>query len=112
MMVFSTVGGLFTAIPAMAKVPSDFSPFNLPLQQAFLKLAFAPLVGLVGFVIVSSGELTTAAPTTWPSLALLAVVFGAGQQAITRYVDKRAGLILTSAKPPAGDVEDEAEHDD
>jgi hypothetical protein len=36
-------------------------------------------------------------PKTWAGIVLLAVVFGAGQQAVTRYVDQRASEILTAA---------------
>ncbi|BBX72091.1 hypothetical protein MPSYJ_55520 [Mycolicibacterium psychrotolerans] len=93
-MLFGAVGALFTAIPAIAKIPTDFGPFNLPLQQALLKIVFGPLVAVIGQAVLGSGVLTVAVPTTWPATFLSAVVFGAGQQAVTRYVDQRAGKIL------------------
>jgi hypothetical protein len=102
-MVLGAVGALFTAIPAMSNTPSDFSPFNLPLQQALLKLSFGPVVALTGFAIVNTEPIEGANPTTWPGVILLAIVFGAGQQAVTRYVDARAADILSAAAPGTDD---------
>jgi hypothetical protein len=79
--------------------PSDFSPFNLPMQQALLKIVFGPLVAVVRIAILSTHALHVAPPGTWPALLLLAVMFGAGQQAVTRYVDHRAGEILAVTAP-------------
>jgi hypothetical protein len=102
-MVLGAVGALFTAIPAMSKTPSDFGPFNLPLQQALLKLSFGPVVALTGFAIANTGAIEGASPTTWPGVVLLAIVLGAGQQAVTRYVDARADEILSAAAPGTDD---------
>jgi hypothetical protein len=93
------VGSLFTAIPAMSRVPSDASPFNMPLQQAVLKLAFGALVAVTGLGIVSTEPLGAGGPASLSSLLLLALIFGAGQQAVTRYVDRRADEILTAGEP-------------
>jgi hypothetical protein len=98
-MLFGAVGALFTAIPAISKIPSDYGPFNLPLQQALLKIVFGPLVAVVGLFILSADALQLGMPHTWAGILLLAVVFGAGQQAVTRYVDQRAGEILTAGAP-------------
>jgi hypothetical protein len=100
-MLFGAVGALFTAVPAMSKVPADFSPFNLPLQQAILKLAVGPLAALLGFAILESGVLESAPPTTWPGVLLTATVFGAGQQAVTGFVDRRAGEVLAGSEAAA-----------
>jgi hypothetical protein len=98
-MLLGSVGALFTAIPAMSQVPSDFGPFNLPLQQAILKLAFAPLVAIGGFALVGTGVFDESSPDTWPGVVVLAMLLGAGQQTVTRYVDERAGKILAAAAP-------------
>jgi hypothetical protein len=96
-MLFGAIGALFTAIPAISKIPSDYGPFNLPLQQALLKLILGPLVAVIGFLILGAEVLQFGTPKTWTGTLLLAVVFGAGQQAVTRYVDQRASEILTQA---------------
>jgi hypothetical protein len=98
-MIFGSVGALFTAIPAMANVPSDFSPFNLPYPQALLKIVFGPLIAVIGIAILSSTTALHSVPGTWPALLLFAVGFGAGQQAVTRYVDHRADAILAAIAP-------------
>ncbi|HUO38652.1 MAG TPA: hypothetical protein VMU34_12800 [Mycobacterium sp.] len=98
-MLFGSVGALFTAIPAISKIPSDHSPFNLPLQQALLKIVFGALVAVIGLAILSTHAVGVGAPTTWAGVFLLAAVFGAGQQAVTQYVDQRASQILTAAAP-------------
>jgi hypothetical protein len=100
-MLFGAVGALFTAIPAMSKVPSDNSPFNLPLQQALLKIVLGPLVAVIGLLIVDTSVLQVGISKNWAGTVFLAVIFGAGQQAVTRYVDQRASEILTAASGSA-----------
>lgn len=95
-MFFGSVGALFTAIPAMSNVPSDHSPFNLPLQQGLLKLVLGPLVAVVGLLILGADVLHVGSSNTLIGSLLLATVFGAGQHAVTRYVDQRANEILTA----------------
>lgn len=98
-MALGAVGALFTAIPAMAKTPPDFGPFNLPLQQALLKLSVGPVAALIGFAIAASEPIAGINPTTWPTVILLAILLGAGQQAVTRYVDERAAEVLSAVAP-------------
>ncbi|OQZ93450.1 hypothetical protein BST11_02155 [Mycobacterium alsense] len=99
-MFFGSVGALFTAIPAMSKVPLDHSPFNLPLQQGLLKLVLGPLVAVVGLLILDADVLHVGSSNTLIGTLLLATVFGAGQHAVTRYVDQRASEILTAETGP------------
>jgi len=98
-MLFGGVGALFTAIPAMSKVPSDFSPFNLPLQQAVLKIAFGPLAAVVGLAALNAEAFQVKPPDTLSGILLIAIVFGAGQQAVTGFVDRRAKDVLKAAAP-------------
>lgn len=100
-MFFGSVGALFTAIPAMSKVPLGHSPFNLPLQQGLLKLILGPLVAVVGLLILDADVLHVGSSNTLIGSLLLATVFGAGQHAVTRYVDQRASEILTAETDPA-----------
>lgn len=107
-MTFGAVGALLTAMSKFTEISSDHSPFNLPLQQAILKLAFGPLVACIGFVVVGAIESTDAvntdvlpigSPSTLPAAFLLAVVFGSAQQIVTRLVDRRAGKIIDAIAP-------------
>jgi hypothetical protein len=93
------VGAMFTAIPAISKIPSNFGPFNLPLQQGLLKIAFGPLVAVVGIALLNTGVSPQTVPKTLPSLLLMAALFGAGQHAVTKYVDQRAEQILAAGAP-------------
>lgn len=107
-MLFGAVGALLTAIPSFLQVPSDFSPFNLPLQQGLLKMASGPVVAVVGFAIVkvvdatqivSSDVVNIGVPTSASAVLVLAVVFGAAQQLVTRFVDRRAEEVLGALAP-------------
>jgi hypothetical protein len=101
-MVFGGVGALFTAIPAISKIPSNHGPFNLPLQQGLLKIAFGPLVAVVGIALLNTGVSSQFVPESVPKVLLMAALFGAGQHAVTRYVDQRAEQILTTGTTTTG----------
>lgn len=92
--LFGMVGSLVSAIPAMAVVPADRSPFNLPLQQWLLKLTFGGVTALVGLLAVMSTAIEIGLSETIAGVLTLAVLFGAGQQAITRFADRKAAEIL------------------
>jgi uncharacterized membrane protein len=94
-MVFGCLGAFLTAIPALTQVPRTRSPFNVPLQQTLLKLVLGALTGVVGVMIVGSG-IVSAGLESVASMLVLAVVFGAGQQAVTRFVDQYAKTVLTT----------------
>lgn len=96
-MLFGAVGSLFTTIPAVSRIPSNFGPFNLPLQQGLLKIAFGPLAAVTGLGALMF--VPAKLPDSLSAILLLAVIFGAGQHAVTRYVDQRAEEILTAAAP-------------
>jgi hypothetical protein len=98
-MVFGGVGALVSAIPALAAIPRVKSPFSFPLQQAFMKIAVGCLTGLVGVVVTGRAGVTTGF-TSLQALIAVGIVFGAAQQAITQYLDKRAGQIIESTPAP------------
>lgn len=95
-LLFGSVSALVTAIPAMAVVPTVSSPFNFPLFQGLLKIVVGGLTALV-VVIVIGGNGVTQGFASFQSLVGTAIIFGAGQQAITQFLDKRAGQIVASA---------------
>lgn len=97
-MVFGAIGALVSTIPAIAAIPRVSSPFNFPLQQAFLKIALGSLTAVVGVVAIGTAGVSKG----YASLGALigvAVIFGAGQQAVTQFLDKRAGQIVDDSKP-------------
>lgn len=108
LMLFGAVGALITAIAPFTAVPSDFSPFNLPLQQGLLKVALGPVVAVVGMMIMSAADTTGAVsssvlaigvPSSIAGVLVLAVVFGAAQHIVTRYVDRRAADVIDALAP-------------
>ena len=92
-MAFGAVGGLITSIPALAALPRVKSPFNFPLQQAFLKIGLGSLTAIVGVIVTGSAGVTTGY-ASMQALAGVALVFGAAQQGVTQFLDKRADKIL------------------
>jgi hypothetical protein len=80
----------------MAAIPNVTSPFNFPLQQAFVKTTFGALTAIVGVVAIGNAGVTNGFDSL-QSLIGVAVIFGAGQQAVTQFLDKRAGKIIDSA---------------
>jgi hypothetical protein len=103
-MIFGSIGALLTALPVLATAPSDFSPFNLPLPQALLKITLGALTAVAGLTIVEAAN-GHAEPTRYPSLIFLALIFGAAQQTVTQYFDRRARQILkaTDMTKPSGE---------
>jgi hypothetical protein len=94
-MVFGAVGALVSTIPAIAAIPRVSSPFNFPLQQAFLKIALGSLTAVVGVVATGSAGFSKGYANL-EALIGVAVVFGAAQQAVTQFLDKRAGQLVAS----------------
>jgi type IV secretory pathway VirB2 component (pilin) len=96
-MVFGSIGALVTIIPSMAAIPRVSSPFNFPLQQAFLKFVLGSLTAVVGVIAIGSTGVTNGFASL-QALVGIAIIFGAGQQAVTQFLDKRAGKIIDSAQ--------------
>jgi hypothetical protein len=92
-MIFGIVGALLTAIPAMSRIDPLHSPFNFPLPQAVLKIGLGSLTALIGVIVVGTSGVTQGFASV-ASLIGLAVVFGAGQQAVTQLLDKRANTSI------------------
>jgi hypothetical protein len=93
-MLFGLLGSLLTAIPSLSGVPTDFSPFNLPFQQAVLKLTVGALTAVIGMIILTSGVVVDTTVDSLAKLLVFAITFGAGQQVVTRFVDGHAAEIL------------------
>ncbi|HUZ39936.1 MAG TPA: hypothetical protein VMU68_00890, partial [Acidimicrobiales bacterium] len=80
-------------------IPTVRSPYNFPLPQALLKIALGSLTAMVGVVVIGSSGVTKGVASL-EALIAIAVVFGSGQQAITQFLDKRAGQLVTQAGAP------------
>jgi hypothetical protein len=103
-MFFGSLGGLLSAIPSLSSVPEKQSPFNLPTQQAILKVTIGAWSALVGLLAATNGlaaqtpadKGAPVAVTSVGTLALLSIVFGAGQEAVTRFADRKAADLLNA----------------
>ena len=95
-MVFGGLGALVTTIPSMAAIPTVTSPFNFPMQQAFVKISLGTLTAILGVIAIGNAGVTNGFDSL-QSLIGVGVIFGAGQQAVTQFLDKRASEIIASA---------------
>jgi hypothetical protein len=74
------------------------TPIGLQVAQMALKLPAGAWTGLVGIIVLQSTLIQALQPAADGSLAAYAIIFGAGQQALTRFIDQRAGDFLDSTK--------------
>jgi hypothetical protein len=94
-MLFGSVGALITAIPPLAKANGVRNPFSLPFFQLLLKLAMGPLFAIVGVLILQDQLITgLQAAKDLGGLLVYATLFGAAQQSVTRFIDKRVTGLL------------------
>jgi hypothetical protein len=94
-MLFGSVGALITAIPPLAKANGVRNPFSLPFFQLLLKLAMGPLFAIVGVLILQNQLITSLqAAKDLGGLLVYATLFGAAQQSVTRFIDKRVTGLL------------------
>lgn len=104
-MVSGVVGAMFSAIPSVSLIPDKKEPFNPVWRQAALKMAIGAWSGFVGLVVVTAGlaEPITPDPGSGTAGAALsgfvmtAALFGAGQEAVSRFADRRATLARDAA---------------
>ncbi|MFI7220695.1 hypothetical protein [Micromonospora maritima] len=95
-LIAGALGAFLSALPSMITSRSGGLPYKLPFQQGLLKLAIGPLVAVVGIMLVIGGLVETTVNST-AALLGVAIVFGAGQQAVTAFADRRAAELLGSA---------------
>ena len=96
-MILGGLGALVTTIPSMAAaIPTVVSPFNFPMRQAFVKITFGTLTVIVGVIAIGNAGVTNGFDSL-QSLIGVDVIVGAGQQAVTQFLDKRAGKIIDAA---------------
>ncbi|MGC4892674.1 hypothetical protein [Micromonospora sp. DT31] len=95
-LIAGALGAFLSALPSMITSRSGGLPYQLPFQQGLLKLAIGPLVAVAGIMLVVGGLVDTTVSST-AALLGLAIVFGAGQQAVTAFADRRASELLGQA---------------
>jgi hypothetical protein len=96
-LLFGAVGALVSAVRPLSRLGGSWNRFKLPTWQAAVKIAVGPLTAVLGVLLANSGLAGVDRPSNSATVLLLAAVFGAGQQAVTRYLDKQAGDLLAAS---------------
>jgi hypothetical protein len=99
-MFFGSLGALFSAIPSLSQMPDRATPFSPVTEQATLKVVVGAWSAVIGLMAVAAG-LGSADTSQLSGFAMVAALFGAGQEAITRFADHKAGDLRSSAAPVA-----------
>lgn len=92
-LLLGALGALFSAIPSLSQAPANTTTFNPIVEQAMLKVVVGSWSALVGLVAVAAGIQTPKDGVDMASLAgfaMMCAVFGAMQEAITRFADQKA----------------------
>lgn len=99
-MFFGSLGALVSAIPVLASSKDASTPYNYTVAQGVLKIAFGSLTAVTGVILVSNSGVTNGF-RSFQLLVAAAIVFGAGQQAVTRILDERANKLSASSSNPS-----------
>ncbi|QGF23138.1 hypothetical protein [Raineyella fluvialis] len=93
------IGALFSAVPSLSQMPQQISPFNTAREQATLKVITGAWSAVVGLVVVAAGISggITGDPMTVPGFAIVSALFGAQQEALTRFADHKAATMTPGA---------------
>ena len=98
--VFGILGGLISAIPALARPPTSPDPYGLAPIQGVLKLPLGGVTAVIGCLALQSGTLPgVTGVTSLAGLLFWAAAFGAGQQAVSRLLDNQVGNLLNRPGP-------------
>lgn len=91
--VFGALGALFSAIPSISQAPSNSTTYTPTTVQSALKIVVGGWSALVGLTSVTAGLQPAAGDaTTFAGFAMMCAVFGAMQEAITRFADHQAAI--------------------
>lgn len=104
---FGALGALFSAVPSLAQMPTIAQAFSPVRTQAVLKVVVGAWSAVVGLMAVTAGLQTTSggAPADTANLAgfaLVAALFGASQEALTRFADHKAAGLDTGTSASSG----------
>jgi hypothetical protein len=101
-MVSGLIGAMFSAIPSVSLIPDKREPFNPVWRQAALKMVIGAWSGFIGLIAVTAGlvePITQAAQdpsagggAALPGFVMTAALFGAGQEAVSRFADRKATI--------------------
>lgn len=101
-MIAGMLGALFSAIPSLSQVPERTVAFNPVREQATLKLAVGAWSAVFGLMAVTAGlGEPDSSTSTIAGFMMVAALFGAGQEALTRFADRKASILRDAPMTPA-----------
>lgn len=90
-LILGAAGALFSAVPSLTQAPTNTTTFNPKLEQATLKIVVGSWSAIVGLIAVAAGITTADASSASPAgFAMMCALFGASQEALTRFADHKA----------------------
>ena len=103
--IFGFIGGLISAIPALARPAASHDPSGLAVYQAALKPAVGGLLAVAGCLALQSGAFPgVTGVISLAGLLFWAAAFGASQQAVTKMLDVQVARVLSPPRrsyPPS-----------
>lgn len=101
-LVAGGMGALFSALPSLSQLPAQSSPFDPVREQAALKIIVGAWSAVVGLVVVHAGvagvETGGADPASLAGWVVTAAAFGAAQEALTRFADRKADEVAPATE--------------
>lgn len=99
--LLGAIGALVVGVPPLARMGGTWNPFSLPWYQMLLKVMLGPVFAIVGVLLLQAHLIPNVTfPMPLADLLVWALIFGAGQQAVTSAVDTRIKGIVASPSAP------------
>jgi hypothetical protein len=105
--VAGTIGGLLATAVALRGLRVTGDPYGLRWVQTLLKAPSGALTAVFGTMLLQSELIDALDPQPTPKILVYAAIFGFSQEAVTRFVDKKANALLG-----AGEEEEEEEEEE
>ncbi|MGI5461062.1 hypothetical protein ACQEWB_49505 [Streptomyces sp. CA-249302] len=100
-------GAALTVIASLRRIQGTSSPYMLPLSAALLKFPTGALTAFVGVVLIRGAFIPGLSDLdSSPQIVAWAVIFGAAQHLVTRFVDARARETLSEVGRPDPEPDD------
>ncbi|MER5473120.1 hypothetical protein [Streptomyces sp. NPDC002685] len=99
-------GAALTVIASLRRIQGTSTPYMLPLSAALLKFPTGALTAFIGVLLIRGAFIPGLSDLdSSPQIMAWAVIFGASQHLVTRFVDARARETLSDVGRPPPDPE-------
>ncbi|WP_405767468.1 hypothetical protein OHU34_19355 [Streptomyces sp. NBC_00080] len=97
--VIGLAAAALTAAFTIRKLDGTSTPYSIPFSLALLKLPAGAISAVIGLELIASGILPgVIRPITREDIFAWAVIFGASQQILTRYIDAKGREVLDNVR--------------